>query len=379
MKLRLPALLLVVALAGGACSGDDDTSAALAADDTTTSTLAAGGSTTTTRPASTRSTPSTSSTTTSSSTTTTEPEVSVTTLPEGVASPLNGLAATDVELLDRRALAVKIDNHLQARPQSGIEHADAIVELRVEGGFTRFIAFFHDNDIDYLGPIRSLRPTDATVARAAGAPIVISGGQPWIQQLVARQGVGLIGEGRGTFRLSSRGAPHNLYGSTETLRAVADSRGYDDDPPGPIVAVGLPDLSNAEPAETIDLDWGEGNHVTWIYEDGVYARYQGGLRHDTIDRDGEATQITVDHLVVLEGVLSTAYPPGDGTPVPQTDTLSGGRAYLFARGVVVEGTWTRAGYDEPFVITTPEGDEVTMPPGRPWINVFPEGQPITWS
>jgi hypothetical protein len=82
---------------------------------------------------------------------------------------------------------------------------------------------------------------------------------------------------------------------------------------------------------------------------------------------------------VVEGRLSTAFPPGEGTAVPQTDTLSGGKAYLFAGGVVVEGTWARENYDSPFVLTADDGTPLPMPPGYPWINVFPEGREITWS
>ena len=44
----------------------------------------------------------------------------------------------------RRVLAFKIDNNINARPQSGLQEADAVFELLVEGGMTRFLAFFHD-------------------------------------------------------------------------------------------------------------------------------------------------------------------------------------------------------------------------------------------
>ena len=52
----------------------------------------------------------------------------------------------------RRVLAFKIDNNINARPQSGLQEADAVFELLVEGGMTRFLAFFHDKSSTYLGP-----------------------------------------------------------------------------------------------------------------------------------------------------------------------------------------------------------------------------------
>ncbi|HEX9977599.1 MAG TPA: DUF3048 domain-containing protein, partial [Acidimicrobiia bacterium] len=155
------AALTAFSLIAAACSGGGD------ADTTTTTAATTTAATTTTTPP----------TTTTSSTTTLPDSTTVTTFPPDFASPLNGLAAEDDILVDRRAIAIKIDNHPVARPQSGLQAADAIIELLVEGGFTRFIALFHDNDTDYIGPVRSLRATDSTLVTAIGAPLVISGGQ----------------------------------------------------------------------------------------------------------------------------------------------------------------------------------------------------------
>ena len=42
----------------------------------------------------------------------------------------------------RRVIAYKIDNNINARPQSGIQESYAMFEILVEGGMTRFLAFF---------------------------------------------------------------------------------------------------------------------------------------------------------------------------------------------------------------------------------------------
>ncbi|HSM44798.1 MAG TPA: DUF3048 domain-containing protein, partial [Acidimicrobiia bacterium] len=105
------------------------------------------------------STTSTSTTSTSSTSSTT----TSTTIDDRERSPVNGLPVDDPDTLERRVIAVKIDNHHNARPQSGIQEAEAVVEIRVEGSFTRFIALVHRVDSEYLGPIRSARPSDAMV------------------------------------------------------------------------------------------------------------------------------------------------------------------------------------------------------------------------
>ena len=189
--------LVVLALFIAACTGAAET----------TTTVTAGPTTTTARP---------STTTSTRATTTTRP------LPT---SPINGLPVEDADLLDRRLIAVKVDNHANARPQSGVDQANAIVEIPVEG-ITRFIALFHDTDATYLGPVRSGRPTDGKFLSPLGAVFAISGGQDWVLSGIRNEGVEIIGEvGPAMFRIRSRRAPHNLYTNTVALREMADDRG----------------------------------------------------------------------------------------------------------------------------------------------------------
>ena len=365
---RILTTLTVASLIAAACSGGEA--------ETTTTTTAA---TTTTE-----STTTTEATTTTTSTTTTLADTTtVTTFPPDFASPLNGLAAEDDILLDRRAIAVKIDNHPQARPQAGLQDADMMMETLVEGGFTRFIAVFHDNESDYLGPVRSLRPTDSTVVAPLGGPLVISGGQPWVQSLTASRGVRLIGENTtALFRVSDRAAPHNLFADTNALQELSDQRGYRNDPPGVLYRVDtwtIPDT----PATLISLDWADGDVVTWTYDERTesYLRETNGRRHNTVDRQGILTQIYANVLVILAGEQYTAYPGSGvaGSSVPAIDTVGSGDAYVFARGRMWQGTWERDTINDPFTLMNADGTEAVVPAGSPWVSIFPEQRPISIS
>lgn len=322
--------------------------------------------------------PTTAVTTTIAPTTSTNPTTTTTTLPP---SPLNGLGIPDDTLADRRVMAVKVDNHRNARPQSGIEKADAVFELLVEAGLSRFIALFHTSDSQYIGPIRSLRPTDATLVKPLGAPLQISGGQPWVRSLVAGLGVDFMGEvAQGsTFRIGSRSAPQNLYGDTVAMRDRADGRGYPDDPPQPMFVFGEPS-SPTGIATRITLSWSSGNDVHWEWDGDRYLRFQGTNPHEWIDSEGEGGQIATDTLVVLVARRYTASPPSgqSGSSVPALDTVGNGTALLFYEGGVVEGTWARDAIDQPFALSTMEGDTMVVPPGVLWIAVFPSNRPVTW-
>ena len=52
----------------------------------------------------------------------------------------------------RPALAVKVDNYLAARPQSGLDAADIVFEEPVEGGITRYVAVFQCQNAAEVGP-----------------------------------------------------------------------------------------------------------------------------------------------------------------------------------------------------------------------------------
>lgn len=321
------------------------------------------------------------STTTSIATTTsrptTTPPPSTTTILAGPLSPLNGLPVEDPDLLARRVLAVKIDNHPDARPQSGIELADAVIELPVEG-ITRFIALFLQSDSDYLGPVRSGRPTDGALLNPLDATFVISGAQRWVQSLIREEDVNLIGEERpATFRIRQRRAPHNLYADTVLLRDLADERDYPNDPPPPLWA--FDELTaDAEAADRVVIDFGNGSIVTWEWDQGRYLRSHGAKPSEWITKDGETGQIGADTLVLIFARRYIAAAPAGGTNVPAMDTVGSGRVVVFAGGRVTEGRWQRDSSSEPFELTDEEGEVLAVPAGIPWISIVPEGNAVNF-
>ena len=69
-----------------------------------------------------------------------------------------------------RVLAVKIDNIVNARPQTGLTHADIVYVLPVEGGLSRFMAIFSSDYPRVAGPVRSAREDDLELLRQFGRP-----------------------------------------------------------------------------------------------------------------------------------------------------------------------------------------------------------------
>lgn len=108
--------------------------------------------------------------------------------------PLTGVSID--ELPDRPALLVKVSNSPEARPQTGLDHADVVFEELTEGGITRFIAVFHSDLPDVIGPVRSARPVDTQVISGFGRPgFAYSGARPEVRAMLARTRAVAITEG----------------------------------------------------------------------------------------------------------------------------------------------------------------------------------------
>jgi hypothetical protein len=284
------------------------------------------------------------------------------------------LPVTDPTLLDRRLLAVKIDNHPNARPHSGINHADAVFEIRVEG-ITRFLTLWMQSDAEFLGPMRSGRPTDATLLAALNQPtFAISGAQGWVQQMITSNGINLLTETTpAAFRVSFRRAPHNLYVTTAGLRADADARDYEDLPPtGPIWEFG-PMPANAAAANLVHVDF-RGTDVDWTWDDasGTWLRSADGRESGWRDEDGTEGRIGVPVLIGLE---SEQY---SNNGLPSSHTTGSGQAWVFADGKVVEGTWERETETEWYTLTDADGNTIKVPPGQAWISLVPDIGGLTY-
>jgi len=84
-------------------------------------------------------------------------------LPKTETCPINGGMFTKIESdiwEERRPIALIIENHADARPQSGLSKADVVYEAVAEGGITRFLSIFYcgaaAEDVK-VAPVRSAR------------------------------------------------------------------------------------------------------------------------------------------------------------------------------------------------------------------------------
>ena len=130
----------------------------------------------------------------------------------------------------RHPIAVMIDDHAGARPQSGLNAASVVWHAPAEGGIPRYMAIFQDRLPEDLGPVRSARSYYIAWAAEWRAVYVHAGGSPQALATLAARGRGQYVYNADEFRystyfrrVSDRFPPHNLY-TNLTLRHRLRSR-----------------------------------------------------------------------------------------------------------------------------------------------------------
>ena len=277
--------------------------------------------------------------------------------------PLTGAPLDSADdIPDRPALVVKIDNAPAARPQSGLGVADIVIEEIVNDGLTRFGAVFHADAPETVGPIRSGRLQDVDLFGSFQQPLFAwSGGNATVTNAIRASDLVELNQGAdGMFRESSRRAPSNLYGVTETFWEQAEDeqsappqhfayRTDDDDPQGD-------ELDELEiRLDAIRVDW------TWDPDDEVYRRDMNGNEH--VDLATEE-QITTHNVVILEMQYASGI-----SGSPDAISIGEGTVFVLTDGRLVTGTWSRDDRLEPWLLLDESGDEILLTAGRTFIEL----------
>ena len=293
----------------------------------------------------------------------------------GINSPVNGLPMPSGSN-NSIVIGIKNDNNVRARPQSGPQKADAVFEVLVEGGMTRFINIFYQSDTSYHGPIRSARPTDPTVLRPLGGVLVASGATGGLIPEINDMGVPVITDRRPEyFRISSRKAPHNLYADTTKLKSIAISKGYKKvNIPQPLFPWGDPTFENWQNNSFLNLVFSGYTETTWTWNGSSYLRtyydaYQNQNKnnlHNWLDENGNTGQISVDTVIAL-----FCEPYVHPLQLPSVKTVGEGRAIILHGGKMLDAKWKRGSNLDPFHITDNNNNILYVPKGKVWISLVP--------
>ncbi|MBI2405539.1 DUF3048 domain-containing protein [Candidatus Microgenomates bacterium] len=329
--------------------------------------------------------------------------------PKTESCPLNGKKYTKQEREiweQRRPLTVMIENHEEARPQSGLASADVVYEAVAEGGITRFLAVFYcgaSAEELTIGPVRSARVYFMDWASEYGdKPLYVHVGganRPGPADalgLIARYGWLSDGNDFNQFAIGFPtfwrdyeriGHPvateHTMYSTTDKLWQVAQERDLEaKDKSGTKWDEEFLPWKFKEPGTTgtvssISFPFWSGHEqysVRWTYEgaSGVWKRENGDRAHTDLNNNQQLTAANVVVLFTSERSL------GDVEKHLLYQTTGSGKVLVFQAGTVIEGTWKKQERTSRTEVFDKTGKEISFVAGPIWIEVLSAGTEVNY-
>jgi hypothetical protein len=263
-----------------------------------------------------------------------------------------------------RVLAVKIDNIVYARPQTGLARADIVYVLPVEGGLSRLMAIFSSRYPPAVGPVRSAREDDLQLLRQFGRPaFAYSGATPRLLPYIHRTAriVNLYaGTTSGYYRDLSRLAPYNLYAHTRQLLAQAPGAstargiGFQFGPP-PAGGKVSRSVSVSYPAASFRFTWSAAKGRWLVSMDGTPAVSSNGARLS-------AATVVIQHTTVRTSRFKEY-----GHRPPYAESVGSGTALVLRDGRAWTAHWSRPSAGGGTTFTTASGQPMTFARGQVWV------------
>lgn len=288
-------------------------------------------------------------------------------------SPLTGEFVKDASVLERRPIAVMLDNHRAARWQAGVSSADIVYEFLAEGTITRYMAIFLQNEPKRIGPVRSARPYFITKAIEYDAVYTHCGGSEQAFADIKALGVSDIDEIRNSggafYRYYETGkkGEHTLYTDIEKIRQAQKQHKYRQEPKFDAFKFNLEDsdMKSGDSANSIWIDYQRENITEYKYdsENKVYKRYKDGKLH--ID-ENDQTPITAKNILIQRADTNTI----DSYGRYSVKFVGKGEGYYITNGKAIAVTWEKSDRRAKTIYKDSDGNEISLNPGKTWIQVI---------
>lgn len=309
-----------------------------------------------------------------------------------IENPLNGTFLSKAEYEDmksRAVIGVMVNNHVAARPQSGLSKADIVYEALAEAGITRYLAIFWGPEslkANEVGPIRSIRQYFVDWALEYKVPVVMhigwAGYDPGIDTKIVPEADARsyilnnsdkIKSLQSSFwRDDSRVSPHNAYNSIPNILKVAEANKWGNQ--GIREAYKFKKdavLSERPETSTMDLTFlssSVGDYsVRWVYDKATnsYLRTLGG-KVDVDKATGQ--QLRTKNIVIQKTPYALAR---DEHARILLTTVGSGEAQYMIDGLVKTGTWSKASKTANTIFKDSSGKEIEFNRGQIWIEIVP--------
>lgn len=325
-------------------------------------------------------------------------------LPKTEPCPLNGALYSKQQKAwweKHRPLGVMIENHQDSRPQSGLYAADVIYEAVAEGGITRFLAIYHCQDANPIGPVRSARtyfldfvseygdfPLYAHVggANTDGPADALSQVEQYgwgLYNDLSQFSIGFPTFWRDANRLGREVATeHTMYSTTTKLWDFAKTRKLTnvnedgDSWDEAFVSYTFKDdakTSKRPEAQKIKLEFWEDYDqyvVDWTYNksENTYTRSHEGKPH--VDKNTNKV-LNAKNIIVLFMTERHANDGYEGNAHLLYSTKGTGRAIVFMDGEEIKAAWRKDKRTSRTLIFDSSGSPIEFNRGTIWFEILP--------
>lgn len=282
-----------------------------------------------------------------------------------------------------RPYAVMINNNHAAWPHAGLQDAYLVYEMIVEGGITRMMALYKDQETAKIGSVRSSRHYFLDYALENDAIYVHFGWSPQAQSDISKLGVDNINgltDSKGFWRDTSlnRAYEHTAFTSIEKASEVAKSKGYKTTTDKELLLnytadeVDLSTKENAIVANEIKIKYSDYHTTSYTYdaENKVYKRYMSGKAHtDLVTKE----QYTAKNIIVYN-VKNYTLNDGENKGRQGLNNIGKGTGYYITNGYAVPITWEKTSRDAQTVYKYEDGTEIDVSDGNTYIQIQPIDQ-----
>lgn len=294
--------------------------------------------------------------------------------------PLTGMPVTG-DGANRPALAVKIENTAEARPQEGLNEADLVWDNIVEFGVSRLNVVYQSHVPGEIGPIRSVRPMDMPESAPLHGLFAYSGGQTGILALAqasGEQNFSFDSGNKAFYRIKARPAPHNVYSHPADIWAQASPTRV---APAPWFTFGRTAAQASAavagtPTNTLNYTLSPYAHPNWTWDaaSGTWLRFEGSAKAMTQTSGAADAQIhAVNVLTIVASHPNTQFGAQNNTPVPTYSLVNAsGDGLLASGGKSIAIKWSKGAQDAPMVVTLADGSPAVFAPGNTWIEMVPK-------
>ncbi|MGN8897457.1 DUF3048 domain-containing protein [Flavonifractor sp. HCP28S3_F3] len=314
---------------------------------------------------------------------------------DGPVSPLSGLPIGE-KWVNRRPVAIMLNNLKEALPQMGQSQADIIYEVPAEGGITRMLGVYQSLDgVGKIGSIRSARPYYLELALGHDAIFIHAGGSEDAYSKIAQWGVAALDGVRGPYMSNTENGNlmwrdperRKSYSLEHTVVTTGDAiierfAGYtnlrQEHKEGYVYDMAFTEDGtpvNGSPAAQIEVPFS--NYKTGLFtydaDSGLYLAEEYGKAY--IDGNtGE--QVGVTNVVVIKTACRNT---GDSLGHITVDLSSGGTGYFACGGKVIDLTWSKSYPDGQLHYKDLDGNPITFGVGRTYVCVVPTNSQVSFS